>query len=75
MQDPGGSYSDLIVVTNRVDDDWDVLTAVGLKVPLDERIARGVTSLMSSNADPRSDRFGPPLIAAAKLRRPSCAYQ
>lgn len=35
VQDPDGNYSDFIVFTNRVDDDWAVLSTVGLDEPLD----------------------------------------
>lgn len=35
VQDPDGNYSDLIVLANRTDDDWGVLTTVGLDEQLD----------------------------------------
>jgi ribosomal protein S18 acetylase RimI-like enzyme len=35
VQDPSGNYSDLIVLANRTDVDWDVLTTVGLDERLD----------------------------------------
>jgi ribosomal protein S18 acetylase RimI-like enzyme len=35
VQDPEGRYGDLIVLANRTDDDWRLLTTVGLDQPLE----------------------------------------
>lgn len=35
VQDPAGDYSDLIVLANRIDADWNVLASVGLDEQLD----------------------------------------
>lgn len=36
VEDPDGGRHDLVVLANRTDDDWQVLTTVGLDAPLDD---------------------------------------